>query len=368
MEDQQHLAEECVRQFELGYLGEGTVKREEPSPTMAAIKINLGPFPEDDIKIRAVQTAAVVSARVMTPTSGWHTLSPSSEIYTEGPMAGQAVLVNPPLSGIPTTPPETPPIGGSPTTINCNSHHQGYAPTIHYHHRQPHPSMMEDMMWIQQPIRNESQPLDLRPSHYSTVQEAVDWDRREYMQSGIGQIGGHGLQAHHLNHLEHLAPLNMHSSSYHHSQSNRPLSVSSTRSSTNSPRGAYNSCNSISSGSSDKIGDELLTSLTVRELNKRLHGCPREEVVRLKQKRRTLKNRGYAQNCRSKRLQQRHELERTNRQLHNDLNRIKMELHRIIQERDQLKQRLQMRSSAHATAGQTQDLHSDGQSSPEFYL
>lgn len=89
----------------------------------------------------------------------------------------------------------------------------------------------------------------------------------------------------------------------------------------------------------DIISDEMLMTLTVRELNKKLHGYPREEVVRLKQKRRTLKNRGYAQNCRSKRMIQRHELELANRNLQAELTRLRGEVNRLGQERDMFKHR-----------------------------
>nr|CAG4644521.1 EOG090X0NUB [Lepidurus arcticus] len=94
----------------------------------------------------------------------------------------------------------------------------------------------------------------------------------------------------------------------------------------------------LGASSLDLLEDDNLISLSVRELNKRLHGFPREEVVRLKQKRRTLKNRGYAQNCRSKRLQQRHELETTNRGLQSELQRLRNEVGRLTQERDAYKQ------------------------------
>lgn len=84
----------------------------------------------------------------------------------------------------------------------------------------------------------------------------------------------------------------------------------------------------------DMLEDGLLIHLSVRDLNKRLHGFPRDEIQRLKQKRRTLKNRGYAQNCRTKRLAHRHELETQNRALQAEVSRYRHEIEAVCQERD----------------------------------
>jgi hypothetical protein len=82
-------------------------------------------------------------------------------------------------------------------------------------------------------------------------------------------------------------------------------------------------------------------SLPVRELNRRLQGIPKEVVLKLKQKRRTLKNRGYAQNCRSKRLHQRFQLERQNNGLLSEMDRLRMECDRLRSERDMYKRQLE---------------------------
>lgn len=419
--DEQHLADEYVQEFVLSHLDDEAqaqaiahaqsqnVKREGPTPPVAKVWTS-SQVSEDNNNIPPPIRVKAMNNWYNSEERKIHPISPSNvDSYPHPPTHGQPVIISPAVNGAPSTPPETPPVGSPNPTLT-----QNYPA---YYTRQAG-GLCDDMMFLPHAITRGEQPLDLRPLNYSLVSEG-EWERKEFIQSslnGPSPFVGNGLNpgnpsasyAMQYNHLQHLESLNIHQPSLHshhhhhhhvpppsscHNGTNRPHSVGSTAStlsprishqmhpqrgestsSTSSNASSYNGQSCGGRSADDLVNDDLLMTLTVRELNKRLHGCPREEVVRLKQKRRTLKNRGYAQNCRSKRLQQRHDLEITNRNLLSEMKKIQMDLLRISQERDQLKQRLMAGGTATSAAPPNNatrngDLHSsDGHSSPEFYL
>lgn len=227
--------------------------------------------------------------------------------------------------GYPMTPtsPGTPPEAGRgsdgmPSSPVYGSHHHH-----HGHHHQQMQYQQPSGQWLQAPVtggvqcRGVGEPLDLRPP------SGHDWHHHHHHHHHGGHVMHHpaGPQE------PHHQPQHM----YCDGSDDDPPTTGTTTGMSDESVGIL---------SPEMMCDDQLMSLTVRELNKRLHGCPREEVVRLKQKRRTLKNRGYAQNCRSKRLAKSHELDKFNQKLKTELHRISQELVRCKHERDFYKQEL----------------------------
>ena len=85
------------------------------------------------------------------------------------------------------------------------------------------------------------------------------------------------------------------------------------------------------------MSDDKLVQFSVRELNRYLRGLPKDEVMRLKQRRRTLKNRGYAASCREKRITQREELEMERKLLKDKVDQLTHENMQVREELDSLR-------------------------------
>ncbi|GAB1859036.1 Transcription factor MafA [Camponotus japonicus] len=389
MEAEDHLAREYVQEFVLDHLDPADVKREVRmgSPTVM-VNSSVVQLPGQ------VQSHQGLTLAPLTP--------PAHELEQPHPLYGQphiqvqhGVLVKaPPVATAhlttlshPGTPPDTPPVSASPPPLQLHrgdrDHRDARDPRdrggILLQLQQPPAALVQDeiqvstggMGWLTQSLRQE--PLDLRPhcpqeqtpephhESWSAAPAHHHFQELQHLQRPTRHTGGYLAMS---NHLEYYGPsagggMLPTSGSVMQGmedsmqgipmQPGRPLSVCSVSScGANGPNpahrvsnGLYSNCSS-SNPQEELMDDELLMSLSVRELNKRLHGCPREQVVRLKQKRRTLKNRGYAQNCRSKRLQQRQDLETTNRNLQNELQRTKIDVARLQQERDLYKQRYEM--------------------------
>lgn len=89
------------------------------------------------------------------------------------------------------------------------------------------------------------------------------------------------------------------------------------------------------------ISDEHLVSLSVRELNRQLKSCglSKSQVLKMKQRRRTLKNRGYAASCRNKRLEVKGGLEGERLGVVDEIQQIKNQNHMVKTEITEIRDR-----------------------------
>lgn len=81
----------------------------------------------------------------------------------------------------------------------------------------------------------------------------------------------------------------------------------------------------LDSNNDKVITDDELIVLSVRDLNRKLKNLNKEEKIQLKQRRRLLKNRGYAQTCRSRRIDNQKSLLEQNQCLKELLQKTNME-------------------------------------------
>ena len=88
-----------------------------------------------------------------------------------------------------------------------------------------------------------------------------------------------------------------------------------------------------------KISDEEIKNLRLKELNKRLRNIPWEEAAKIRKRRRNLKNRGYALNCRLRKQREHEDLMNENTLLKKQLEDGKWKLLKVWNEKESYKKK-----------------------------
>ena len=94
-------------------------------------------------------------------------------------------------------------------------------------------------------------------------------------------------------------------------------------------------------GYGEDFTDDDLMKLSIRDLNRRLKKLPKAEAHKIRKRRRSLKNRGYATSCRQRRTALKENLEIQNQRLKAQLREAKESLCTAVKDRDMYKKKFE---------------------------
>ena len=110
-------------------------------------------------------------------------------------------------------------------------------------------------------------------------------------------------------------------------------------------------------GKNINLTDEVLVRMPVKELNSVLRGFSDDEIHRIKQRRRTLKNRGYNKDCRKRRVRQKEDLEVERQELREKLQQLARENDNLKRERDEIREKCELLQKVLTNRTKTVALH-----------
>lgn len=222
------------------------------------------------------------------------------------------------------------PIHGDPAPSGQMGSHTGQLTGASHHNSPQHPelTLLQNSSMSHLQGGHQGMHPQLSENHYQPYQS---------MPPHHGMSQGIGGQLSHLNAIGNgNVSANPNRNGHGSSSTSSRSSNQSSQSSKSSRTVEYNAGNGTAK--EKKIDDSSLIQLSVRELNKRLNGLSKDDIIRVKQKRRTLKNRGYAQNCRTKRMEQKRTLEEKLKDQTDLISKLKGENSRLHMENQNLKE------------------------------